>query len=267
MVGWHRWLSGHLFVQIAIPEIVKDRKAWRAAVHRLQSIGQELVTEQQQHKETQTVLISYSSIIFFFNVQIFLSSKNNNSKIINGIINIMVFPGAASGKEPTCQCRRHKRRGFDYWIRKFPWRRAWQLIPVLPGEPHGQRSLWATVHGVANSQTQLTHSSLHKINLNKYIFFPTNNKYFWKSDKWKVLLFIILICLPIMNHIRYFIIHLKITYTFLYIKLSYSLPIFNWFLSYFLIDFQKTWLSFKYIVWVCHFFYMNYSEFLTTLKK
>ena len=177
------------------------------------------------------------------------------------------FPGAASGKEPTCQCRRHKRRGFDHWIRTFPWRRAWQLIPVLPGEPHGQRSLWATVHGVANSQTQLTHSSFHKINLNKYIFSPTNNKYFWKSGKWKVLLFIILICLPIMNHIRYFIIHLKITYTFLYIKLSYSLPIFNWFLSYFLIDFQKTWMSFKYIVWVCHFFYMNYSEFLTTLKN
>ena len=66
------------------------------------------------------------------------------------------FPGGASGKEPTCQCRRHKRRGFDHWIRKFFWRRAWQLITVLPGESHGQRSLWATVHGVAKSQTQLS---------------------------------------------------------------------------------------------------------------
>ena len=72
-------------------------KAWRAAVHSLQSIGQELVTEQQQHKETQTVLISYSSIIFLKSVQIFLSSKNNNSKIINSIINIMVFPCANEG--------------------------------------------------------------------------------------------------------------------------------------------------------------------------
>ena len=31
---------------------------------------------------------------------------------------------------------------FDPWIRKIPWRRAWQSPPVyLPGESHGQRSL------------------------------------------------------------------------------------------------------------------------------
>ena len=51
-------------------------------------------------------------------------------------------PGGTSGKEPTCQCRRHKRHGFDPWVRKTPWRRAWQPTPVLlPGEFHGQRSL------------------------------------------------------------------------------------------------------------------------------
>ena len=47
-----------------------------------------------------------------------------------------------SGKEFTCQCRRHKRRGFDPWVGKIPWRRAWQPSPVfLPGESHRQRSL------------------------------------------------------------------------------------------------------------------------------
>ena len=52
------------------------------------------------------------------------------------------LPGGASGKEPTCQCGRHKRQGFDPWVGKIPWRRAWQPTPVfLPGEPHGQRSL------------------------------------------------------------------------------------------------------------------------------
>jgi len=30
---------------------------------------------------------------------------------------------------------------FDPWVRKIPWRRAWQPTPVLPGESHGQRSL------------------------------------------------------------------------------------------------------------------------------
>ena len=52
------------------------------------------------------------------------------------------FPGYASGKEPACQCRRRKRRGFDPWVGKMPWRRKWQPTPVLlPGESHGQRSL------------------------------------------------------------------------------------------------------------------------------
>ena len=30
------------------------------------------------------------------------------------------FPGGTSGKEPPCQCRRHKRHGFDPWVRKIP---------------------------------------------------------------------------------------------------------------------------------------------------
>ena len=52
------------------------------------------------------------------------------------------FPGGTSGKEPTCQCRRHERHRFDLWVRKIPWRRMWQPASVYsPGEPHGQRSL------------------------------------------------------------------------------------------------------------------------------
>ena len=52
------------------------------------------------------------------------------------------FPGGISGKEPICQRRRHKRRGFDPWVGKIPWRGKWLPTPVLfPGESHGQRSL------------------------------------------------------------------------------------------------------------------------------
>ena len=52
------------------------------------------------------------------------------------------FPGDASGREPSCQCKRHKRRGFNPWVGKIPWRREWQPTPVfLPEESHGQRSL------------------------------------------------------------------------------------------------------------------------------
>ena len=52
------------------------------------------------------------------------------------------FPDGASGKEPTCQCRRHKRFRCNPWVGKIPWRRTQQPTPVfLTGESHGQRSL------------------------------------------------------------------------------------------------------------------------------
>ena len=54
----------------------------------------------------------------------------------------MGFSGGASGKEPACQCRRHKRHEFSSWVQEDPWRRAWQPTPAfLPGESHGLRSL------------------------------------------------------------------------------------------------------------------------------
>ena len=62
------------------------------------------------------------------------------------------FPGGASGKEPACQCRRPRRRRFDPFVRKIPWRSTRQTTPVfLPGEFPGQRSLVRYVHSVAES--------------------------------------------------------------------------------------------------------------------
>ena len=47
-----------------------------------------------------------------------------------------------SGQESAWQCRKHKRCTFDPWVRKIPWSRKWQPVPVfLPGKFHGQRSL------------------------------------------------------------------------------------------------------------------------------
>ena len=52
------------------------------------------------------------------------------------------LPRWCSGKESAFQCRRHKRPGFDPWVRKIPWRRKWQpSLVLLPGKFHGQRSL------------------------------------------------------------------------------------------------------------------------------
>ena len=64
------------------------------------------------------------------------------------------FSHSSGGKEPTCQCRRHKRCRFNPWVGKIPWRRrAWQPTPeFLPAESH--RGTWqATVHTVTKSRT------------------------------------------------------------------------------------------------------------------
>ena len=52
------------------------------------------------------------------------------------------FPAGASGKQFTCQFRRRERHESNPWVRKSPWRRAWQPTPLfLSGESHGKRSL------------------------------------------------------------------------------------------------------------------------------
>ena len=42
-------------------------------------------------------------------------------------------------KKIECQKKKH---GFDPWVGKIPWRRAWQSTPVFfPGESQEQKSL------------------------------------------------------------------------------------------------------------------------------
>ena len=66
---------------------------------------------------------------------------------------------------------------FDPWVRKIPWRRAWQPTPAfLPGESHGQRGLGAAVHGAAESdmievtEDTLTHAYCQCLN----VYFQVN---------------------------------------------------------------------------------------------
>ena len=81
------------------------------------------------------------------------------------LVYIHLFPGGASGKEPACQRTRSKRCGFDPWVGKIPWRRAWQPTAVfLPGETHGQRSLvgyssWGCKESDITELTQNPHTN------------------------------------------------------------------------------------------------------------
>ena len=45
------------------------------------------------------------------------------------------IPRWHSGRVSTCQCRRCKRCGFDPWVGKISWKRAWQPAPVGQEDP------------------------------------------------------------------------------------------------------------------------------------
>ena len=47
--------------------------------------------------------------------------------------------------------------GFNLWVRKMPWRREWLTTPYSCLKNSMDRGAWwATVHGGAKSQTQLS---------------------------------------------------------------------------------------------------------------
>ena len=62
----------------------------------------------------------------------------------------------ASGTEPTCQCRRCKRCGFNPWVGKMPGEGNGNPVQYSCLENFKDRGVWwATVHGTAKSRTQL----------------------------------------------------------------------------------------------------------------
>ena len=65
-------------------------------------------------------------------------SIKNRVEMLKQATELLGFLGGTSGKGSSCQCKRHKRGGFDPWVRKIPCKRKWQSTPVfLPGESHG----------------------------------------------------------------------------------------------------------------------------------
>ena len=108
------------------------------------------------------------SLVCFSQMHIVAYSSNNSNNTKNGqswrpncvwgvssehsFFFFLGFPRWLSSKESACQ---YRRRRFNSWVRKIPWRREWQPTPVfLPGESQRQRSLVdSTVHGVTESDT------------------------------------------------------------------------------------------------------------------
>ena len=98
-----------------------------------------------------TIDLSNLSIVFFLSL---LSRKRSSFYLKEELYDFSL----ASKLSPLC-----KRHGFNPWLWKIPWRRAWQLTPVfLPGEFHAQKSLvgyspWGhkrVRHNLANEHAQ-----------------------------------------------------------------------------------------------------------------
>ena len=69
-----------------------------------------------------------------------LQNFNNAGRFMGD--NISCWASWCNDKEFACQCKRHKRCGFDPWVVKILWKRKWQPTPLfLLGKFHGQRGL------------------------------------------------------------------------------------------------------------------------------
>ena len=104
------------------------------------------------------------------------------------------FPGGANGKEPACQCRKHKTHGFNPWVGKIPWRRngnppgilAWRIL--WTEEPGGLQSKGSQGSDVAE---WLSMSHLGSPRSFSPILIPTNTwNCFWFSNLFKLFSFL-----------------------------------------------------------------------------
>ena len=103
----------------------------------------------------------------------------------------MGFPSGTSGKEPACQCRRCRRcrsHRFDPWVRKIPWRRAWQPTPVFfPGVSPWTEEPGGLLFRVTKSQTWLkqvskqacTHGSYTVWGITTFSYNQPRRKYYF----------------------------------------------------------------------------------------
>ena len=72
------------------------------------------------------------------------------------------FPDGISGKQPTCQCRRLKRPGFDSWVGRSPGGGHSNQLQYSCLENPMDRGAWqVTVHRVPKSWTRLNRLSTH----------------------------------------------------------------------------------------------------------
>ena len=59
-------------------------------------------------------------------------------------------------KKPSAKCKRDKRLGFDPWVGKIPWNRAWQPTKYSCLEKPMDRGAWKTVDPQGHKESDTT---------------------------------------------------------------------------------------------------------------
>ena len=103
---------------------------------------------------------------FFLHMPFFILKKsqkpNRNQWLMCPIVFKPGFPGGTSGKEPACQCRRHREVDSIPGLGRSPRRGHGNPPQYFCLKNSMERGAWwATVHRVSNSQTQLKQLSMH----------------------------------------------------------------------------------------------------------
>ena len=127
-------------------------------------------TGSQEPGHTRTHTHTHTRLTMLYSLQLLLHQEakasarpHSAAHLFGGPYQLLMgFPGDASGKEPSCQCRRPKRCAIDPWVRKIPWGGHGNPFQYSCLEnPMDGGAWWITVHRVAKSQTWLKRLSTH----------------------------------------------------------------------------------------------------------
>ena len=117
-----------------------------------------MLFQEDKRRKQSKLQISKQTTKFFTNLTSLIASDIPLSQLCTQLS----FQGGASGKEPTCQCRRCNKLKAQSLGRKNPLEKgmathscilAWRILD--------RGAWWATVHRVAQSWTQLKQLSTH----------------------------------------------------------------------------------------------------------
>ena len=141
-------MGGSMFLQ---------EKSWRDIIKLVRS---KICSSHNRSQNSIHIWIQFLDKSFkFFNILCLFVKLEN---WIKPVFFLSGFPGGTNGKGSACQRRRRKRLKFSPWIEKIPRRMKWHPLQYSCLENSmDKRAWWATVHGVAKSQTWLstdTHS-------------------------------------------------------------------------------------------------------------